>query len=88
MAYFEGCEHFEHSPFLLQITAAGNKQVNQKSIPPHPAFCWDSQFFWAGEHKRTEACHLKSKLFFSLGFCELEAFVDCQLERKKVHLIL
>lgn len=35
----------------------------------------------------TEALHLKSRLFCSLVLCDLEAFVNCQLERKKVHLI-
>lgn len=98
MAYFEGCEHFKHSPFLLQITAAGRglqiyshkEQVNQKSTPPHPAFYWrlgQQIFFVLGNLKRTVALCLKSKLFCSLVLCEFEPFVDCQLEGKKVHLI-
>lgn len=79
MANFEGCEHFKHSPFLLQITAAGRgrqiysrkEQVNQKSTPPHPAFYWrlgQQFFFCAGELKKDGGSLFEIQTVLFLGF--------------------
>lgn len=79
---------------LLQVEVFRSifiRNRRNKNLLPHTlpfAEGWDSKVFSAEEHKKTEALHLKYKLFCSLVLCELEAFVDCQLEGKKVNHIL